>query len=92
LEKTRQKYESLSQTWEEALQEKEKHFSNDQGQPLRVGSISGSARSLNGKKNGIKNIGLFRSNQPNPQKVNINKKNKKKKEKNYDDDNYIMIL
>ncbi|ORX46447.1 RhoGAP-domain-containing protein [Piromyces finnis] len=69
LEKVRQKYENLSQNWEDALQEKEKHFSNDQDQLLRMGSISGSARTLNGKKNTIKNIGIFRSNQTNPQKI-----------------------
>ncbi|OUM62602.1 hypothetical protein PIROE2DRAFT_11086, partial [Piromyces sp. E2] len=69
LEKTRQKYENLSQNWEEALQEKERHFNGDQDQLLRIGSTSGSARSLNNKKSGIKNISIFRNNQPNPQKI-----------------------
>ncbi|ORX83149.1 RhoGAP-domain-containing protein [Anaeromyces robustus] len=71
LEKTRQKYETLSQNWDEALQEKEKHFCADQGQLLKKnGSIVNSARTLNSlKKNSLININLFKSNQSNPQKL-----------------------
>jgi len=69
LEKTRQKYENLSQNWDEALQEKEKYFNSEQGQLIKISSISNSSRSLNSKRNSIKNINIFRSNQPNPQKI-----------------------
>jgi len=71
LEKSRQKYESLSQNWEEALQDKEKFFNGDQGQLLRMGSISGSARTLNSNKKNIINMNFFGNNKANPQKVNI---------------------
>jgi len=70
LEKSRQKYESLSQNWEDALIEKEKYFNSELNQMHKTSSISGSARTLNtNKKNSIKNINIFRSNQTNPQKL-----------------------
>eukprot|EP00833_Pecoramyces_ruminatium_P003808 jgi/Orpsp1_1/1177840/evm.model.c7180000063079.1 len=70
LEKTRQKYELLSQNWDDTLQEKEKVFGNDQGSLLRSNSLAlGSSKSLSGKKNNKININIFRSNQSNPQKI-----------------------
>jgi len=69
LEKSRQKYETFSQNWEEALQDKERFFSGDQSQPMRMGSISGSSRALTSRKGSIINMNFFRNSQAHPQKL-----------------------
>jgi len=71
LEKTRQKYEMLSQNWDETLQEKEKYFSNEQVTLLKMNSGNiGSVKNLyNTKRNNKLNINIFRSSQTNPQKL-----------------------